>query len=85
MDDILQGIEQEMLDRVRWFNAQSKLIEAQRIEQRTRMDLEMIREIGFCSGCRGMLLSNDGFARVVARRREAGPPRVLVPEPVDPA
>jgi Zn-finger nucleic acid-binding protein len=40
--------------------------------------------VGYCSTCRGMLLSTDHFARVVARRRGGGPPRTLTPEPVDP-
>lgn len=41
-------------------------------------------EVGYCSTCRGILFTNDQFARVVARRRESGTPRRLVPEPVDP-
>ena len=44
------GIEEEMHQRVALFQQQGKLLEAQRIEQRTRFDLEMIREVGFCSG-----------------------------------
>jgi Zn-finger nucleic acid-binding protein len=40
--------------------------------------------IGYCSACRGMLVSNDYFARVVARRREGGTVRTLTPEPIDP-
>ncbi len=44
------GIEEEMHQRVAWFKQQGKLLEAQRIEQRTRFDLEMIREVGYCSG-----------------------------------
>ena len=43
-------IEAEMQDRVAYFTAQNQLLEAQRIEQRTKYDLEMLREIGFCSG-----------------------------------
>jgi Zn-finger nucleic acid-binding protein len=39
---------------------------------------------GYCRRCRGMLLTNDHFARALARRRESGPLRTLVPEPVDP-
>jgi len=50
MEVALAGIEAEMLESVRRFKAQDKLIEAQRIEQRTRFDLEMIRELGYCSG-----------------------------------
>lgn len=43
-------IEEELESRVRWFKDRGKLIEAQRIEQRTRYDLEMLREIGTCKG-----------------------------------
>jgi excinuclease ABC subunit B len=44
------GIEEEMHQRVALFQQQGKLLEAQRIEQRTRFDLEMIREVGYCNG-----------------------------------
>jgi Zn-finger nucleic acid-binding protein len=40
--------------------------------------------IGYCSSCRGMLLANDHFARVLARLRAEGPVRTLTPEPIDP-
>ena len=50
LEEVLEGIEQEMLAQVKAFKSEGKLIEAQRIEQRTRFDLEMIREVGFCSG-----------------------------------
>ena len=46
----LLEIEQEMLERVEYFKKEHKLIEAQRIEERTKYDLEMLREVGFCSG-----------------------------------
>lgn len=46
----LQGIEEEMVERVKYFKENDKLIEAQRISERTNFDLEMIRETGFCSG-----------------------------------
>ena len=46
----LQEIEAEMHERVEFFKSQNKLIEAQRIEERTKYDLEMLREVGFCSG-----------------------------------
>ena len=44
------SIEEELEDRVKWFKDRGKLIEAQRIEQRTRYDLEMLREVGSCKG-----------------------------------
>lgn len=46
----IQGIEQEMEERVRYFKGEDKLIEAQRIAERTNFDMEMLRETGFCSG-----------------------------------
>ena len=45
-----EELEREMEERVKFFTERGKLIEAQRIEQRTRYDIEMLREIGFCSG-----------------------------------
>ena len=50
MDRALVTIEAELEERVKWFKANGKLIEAQRIEQKTRYDLEMLREIGICKG-----------------------------------
>ena len=50
MDRAVQEIEQELDERVKWFEAHGKLVEAQRIAQRTRYDIEMMQEIGFCSG-----------------------------------
>ncbi len=44
------SIEEELEDRIKWFKDRGKLIEAQRIEQRTRYDLEMLREVGSCKG-----------------------------------
>ena len=53
MDKILQAtneIEKEMKERVAWFKSEDKLLEAQRIAERTNFDIEMLRETGFCSG-----------------------------------
>ena len=50
LERAIEGIEQEMHDRIALFKQQGKLLEAQRIEMRTRFDLEMIREVGFCNG-----------------------------------
>lgn len=44
------SIEEELMEQVKWFKSRDKLIEAQRIEQRTKYDIEMLREMGFCSG-----------------------------------
>jgi excinuclease ABC subunit B len=50
MKQSIADIEKELEERVALFNAEGKLIEAQRIEQRTRYDLEMLKEVGYCSG-----------------------------------
>ena len=57
----LAEIEREMLERAEWFRSQNKLIEAQRITERTRFDLEMLREIGTCSGV-------ENYSRVLSGR-----------------
>lgn len=50
MEEALKTIDMELTERVEWFKARGKLLEAQRIEQRTRYDLEMLREVGSCKG-----------------------------------
>lgn len=67
----LQGIEQEMEERVSCFEKEKKLIEAQRIEQRTRFDLEMIKEIGFCQGI-------ENYSRHFSGRKQGEPPPTLI-------
>ena len=56
----LETIERELEERIAFFKQQGKLLEAQRIEQRTRFDLEMIREVGFCSGIENYSRHFDG-------------------------
>lgn len=58
----LEAIEQELDERVTLFKSQGKLIEAQRLEQRTRYDLEMLREVGYCSGIENYSRHLDGRA-----------------------
>ena len=58
----LQSIEAELQDRLAFFRAQGKLLEAQRLEQRTRFDMEMIKEIGYCNGVENYSLHFDGRA-----------------------
>ncbi len=70
-EEALGKIENEMLERVEFFRAQNKLIEAQRIEERTRYDLEMLREIGFCSGI-------ENYSRVMAGREPGSTPYTLL-------
>ena len=67
----LAEIEREMIDRVAEFQADNKLLEAQRIEQRTRYDLEMLREIGFCSGV-------ENYSRVLSGREPGSTPYTLM-------
>ena len=67
----LVAIENELEDRLEEFKAQGKLLEAQRIEQRTRYDLEMIREIGYCSGVENYSSHLDG-------RKDGVPPWTLL-------
>ncbi len=50
MEKALKTIDEELEERIRWFKDRGKLLEAQRIEQRTRYDLEMLREVGTCKG-----------------------------------
>ena len=50
MEEALKTIDMELTERVEWFKARGKFLEAQRIEQRTRYDLEMLREVGSCKG-----------------------------------
>ena len=50
MERAIKGIEEELVERIQWFKDRGKLLEAQRIEQRTRYDMEMLREIGTCKG-----------------------------------
>lgn len=67
----LDDLEQEMEERVKWFKANNKLLEAQRIEQRTKYDIEMLREIGFCSGI-------ENYSRVLLRRPSGSTPCTLL-------
>ena len=62
LESAMRGIEEEMREQVRVFQREGKLIEAQRIEQRTKFDLEMIREMGFCSGIENYSRWMDGRA-----------------------
>ncbi|MBR6918367.1 MAG: excinuclease ABC subunit UvrB [Clostridia bacterium] len=64
-------IEEELEERIEFFKSQGKMIEAQRIEERTRYDLEMLREIGFCSGI-------ENYSRVLARRAPGSTPYTLL-------
>ena len=62
MERALVTIEDELDQRVRWFKDRGKLLEAQRIEQRTRYDMEMLREIGTCKGIENYSRHINGLA-----------------------
>ena len=62
VEQALLDIETELQDRIDYFIANNKLLEAQRIEQRTRFDLEMIREIGYCQGIENYSRHFSGLA-----------------------
>ena len=71
LENSLTEIENEMEERVKFFTDNHKLIEAQRIEQRTRYDMEMLREIGTCKGV-------ENYSRVLAGRAPGSSPITLM-------
>lgn len=71
MEEALKDISEEMEARVKYFEENNKLIEAQRIRQRTEYDMEMLREIGFCSGI-------ENYSRVMSRRAPGSAPYTLL-------
>ncbi len=71
MQDALKEILDEMEERVKFFMENDKLIEAQRIRQRTEYDIEMLREIGTCKGV-------ENYSRVMARRPKGSVPSTLL-------
>lgn len=71
LDEACDAIDAELKHRVLELEQQGKLLEAQRIHQRTRYDLEMLREVGFCSGV-------ENYSRHLAGRQAGEPPECLV-------
>ena len=71
MEQALVEIEREMEERVKWFEDNDKLVEAQRLRQRTTYDMEMMREIGFCSGV-------ENYSRVLSGRAPGSAPYTLM-------
>lgn len=61
MERALKSIDEELEERIQWFKDRGMLLEAQRIEQRTRYDLEMLREIGMCKGIENYTRHLSGF------------------------
>ncbi len=73
-ETILRAIEQikvELRERLEWYYANGKLVEAQRLEQRTRFDLEMMVELGFCKGI-------ENYSRHLSGRQPGEPPPTLI-------
>ena len=67
----IDEIKEELDERIAYFKSQDKLIEAQRIEQRTNYDIEMLREIGFCSGI-------ENYSRMMSNRKPGQRPFCLL-------
>ena len=70
-DKALKEIALEMQERKAYFESQGKLIEAQRIEERVKYDIEMLREVGFCSGV-------ENYSRILAGRPKGSTPHTLL-------
>jgi len=71
LEPAIADIQAEMAERVAEFNRQGKLLEAARIEQRTNYDIEMLRELGYCSGV-------ENYSRHLQRRKPGSPPWTLI-------
>ena len=71
MEKAIQDLEIELIDRVNYFKSEDKLLEAQRISERTNFDIEMLRETGFCSGI-------ENYSRVMAGLEPGATPHTLI-------
>lgn len=71
IEEACQEIEAELEERIKYFKANDKLLEAQRIEERTRFDVEMLRETGFCSGI-------ENYSRFLEGREAGSTPQTLM-------
>ncbi|MGJ3254166.1 MAG: excinuclease ABC subunit UvrB [Elainellaceae cyanobacterium] len=71
LEEACQAIQDELRERLEELESQNKLLEAQRLEQRTRYDLEMLRELGYCNGV-------ENYARHLAGRMAGSPPECLI-------
>ena len=71
LERAIQGIEKELDERVKYFNDHGKLLEAQRISQRTNYDIEMMREVGFCQGI-------ENYSRHISGREKGSAPYALI-------
>ena len=71
MEEAISTIEEELEERIKFFTDRGKLLEAERIAQRTRYDIEMLREIGFCTGI-------ENYSRVLSGRKPGSAPYTLL-------
>ena len=71
IESALDEIDRELAERIDYFTKNNKLIEAQRIEQRTHYDMEMLREVGYCSGV-------ENYSRILAGRPAGSTPLTLL-------
>ncbi len=71
LEETIKLIKQELKQRLNELNGQNKILEAQRLQQRTNHDLEMIRELGYCSGI-------ENYSRIFERRPPGSPPATLL-------
>ncbi|OGP75368.1 MAG: excinuclease ABC subunit B [Deltaproteobacteria bacterium RBG_16_49_23] len=71
MQHAIQTIREELQERLQWFKSQGRLLEAQRLEQRTNFDLEMLQELGYCQGI-------ENYSRHLTGREPGQPPPVLL-------
>ncbi len=67
----IQNIREELRERTEWFRSRNRLLEAQRLEQRTNFDLEMLRELGYCQGI-------ENYSRHLTGRKSGEPPPTLL-------
>ncbi|MDO5558011.1 MAG: excinuclease ABC subunit UvrB [Oscillospiraceae bacterium] len=70
LEDALKEIDEELAERLEYFTENNKLLEAQRLAQRTHYDMEMLREVGFCSGI-------ENYSRIMSRRPPGSTPFTL--------
>jgi excinuclease ABC subunit B len=71
IEKAMDRIQQELEERIKWFESQNKLLEAQRIKQRTLYDLETLKTVGYCSGI-------ENYSRHLSGRKEGEPPETLM-------
>jgi len=71
LESAISAIKDELKDQLNKFATEGKLLEAQRLEQRTKYDLEMLKEVGYCNGV-------ENYARHLAGREEGTPPECLI-------